>query len=92
MDELTKRASDSANRFVELSQTIKDAEKRMAEIAVLKTHIINYSRRIFAKCFPNVSERGPSYQFLLNKCSVSKRKMTLFFLFAFHKYSFLADR
>ena len=27
-----------------------------------------------------------------NKCSVSKRKMTLFFLFACHKYSFLADR
>ena len=33
MDELTKRASDSATRFAELSQTIKDAEKRMAEIA-----------------------------------------------------------
>ncbi len=44
MDELTKRASDSATRFAELSQTIKDAEKRMAEIAVLKTHIINYSK------------------------------------------------
>lgn len=42
MDEFTKRASDSATRFAELSQTIKDAEKRMAEIAVLKTHIINY--------------------------------------------------
>lgn len=44
MDELTKRASDSTTRFAELSQTIKDAEKRMAEIAVLKTHIINYSK------------------------------------------------
>ena len=33
MDELIKRASDSATRFAELSQTIKDAEKRMAEIA-----------------------------------------------------------
>lgn len=44
MDELTKRATDSATRFAELSQTIKDAEKRMAEIAVLKTHIINYSK------------------------------------------------
>ena len=44
MNELTKRASDSATRFAELSQTIKDAEKRMAEIAVLKTHIINYSK------------------------------------------------
>lgn len=44
MDELTRRASDSATRFAELSQTIKDAEKRIAEIAVLKTHIINYSK------------------------------------------------
>ena len=44
MDELAKRASDSATQFAELSQTIKDAEKRMAEIAVLKTHIINYSK------------------------------------------------
>lgn len=44
MGELTKRATDSATQFAELSQTIKDAEKRMAEIAVLKTHIINYSK------------------------------------------------
>ena len=44
MDELTRRAGESSARFSELSQTIKDAEKRMAEIAVLKTHIINYSK------------------------------------------------
>jgi len=44
MDELSKRAGESSEKFSELSQTIKDAEKRMAEIAVLKTHIINYSK------------------------------------------------
>jgi len=44
MDELTRRAGESSARFAELSQTIKDAEKKMAEIAVLKTHIINYSK------------------------------------------------
>ena len=44
MDELAKRAGESSAKFTELSQTIKDAEKRMAEIAVLKTHIVNYSK------------------------------------------------
>lgn len=44
MEELSKAASDTSSRFAELSQTIKAAEKRLAEIAVLKTHIINYSK------------------------------------------------
>ena len=44
MGDLSKRAAESSAKFAELSQIIKDAEKRMAEIAVLKTHIINYSK------------------------------------------------
>ena len=43
-DELKIRASESSKRFGELSKEIKDSEKRLAEIAVLKTHIINYSK------------------------------------------------
>ena len=39
--EKTKAATD---RYYELSQQIKEIEKRMAEIAVLKKHIINYSK------------------------------------------------
>ena len=48
--ELEKKAADATARFNELSGKIKSAEKRMAEIAALKTHIINYSktREIYA--------------------------------------------
>lgn len=41
---LADRASGATQRFNELSQTIKDAEKRLGEIAVLRTHIINYAK------------------------------------------------
>lgn len=41
---LEEKANSSAARFEELSSTIKTAEKRLAEIAVLRTHIINYSK------------------------------------------------
>ncbi len=43
-DKLSQRASDAAERFDHLSDTIRAAEKRMAEIAVLETHITNYSK------------------------------------------------
>lgn len=43
-DELKKKSSDATARFNDLSEQIKSAEKRMAEIAALKTHIINYSK------------------------------------------------
>lgn len=43
-DVLTEKASVHTARFNELSQNIKDAEKRLSEIAVLKTHIINYAK------------------------------------------------
>lgn len=43
-EELAKRASDASDRFSDLSAQIKSAEARMAEIQVLRTHIINYSK------------------------------------------------
>ena len=43
-DELKKKSADASTRFNELSEQIKAAEKRMSEIAVLKTHIVNYSK------------------------------------------------
>lgn len=43
-DELAALTERLTNRFGELSDSIKSAEKRMAEIQVLRTHIINYSK------------------------------------------------
>lgn len=62
LDTLQERASSSSERFAKISQTIKDAEKRMTEIAVLKTHISNYSktREIYIK----YRESGYSKKFL----------------------------
>ncbi|MDD3336332.1 MAG: relaxase/mobilization nuclease domain-containing protein [Eubacteriales bacterium] len=42
--ELTQKVEDDSSRYNHLSTTIRGAEKRMAEIAALKTHIINYSK------------------------------------------------
>ena len=42
--ELSKRASSASARFSELSDKIKAAEKRMAEIAVMQKQIINYAK------------------------------------------------
>lgn len=41
---LLEKAAEASARFHALSAQIKAAEKRMAEIAVLRTHIINYSK------------------------------------------------
>lgn len=62
IETLRERASSSSERFSKISQTIKDAEKRMAEIAVLKTHIANYSktREVYVK----YRESGYSKKFL----------------------------
>lgn len=43
-EELAAKTAAASERFNELSGRIKTAEKRMAEIAVLKTHIINYAK------------------------------------------------
>ena len=41
---LSEKAAEVSARYYALSAQIKAAEKRMAEIAVLRTHIINYSK------------------------------------------------
>ena len=41
---LSEKTEAATARRSELSEKIKAAEKRMAEIAVLRTHIVNYAR------------------------------------------------
>ena len=43
-DELTARAAQAGDRFDAVSRRIKQLEGRMADVAQLKTHIINYSK------------------------------------------------
>ena len=43
-EDLKQKTASASARYNELSDKIKSAEKRMAEIAKLKTHIINYAR------------------------------------------------
>ena len=43
-EELAVKTAAASERFNELSGRIKTAEKRMAEIDVLRTHIINYAK------------------------------------------------
>ena len=42
--DLSDKAAAASEKYNELSGKIKDAEERMAEIAVLKKHIINYAK------------------------------------------------
>ena len=43
-DELNKRTAAATEKYHQLGDSIKAAETRMAEIAVLKTHIVNYAK------------------------------------------------
>ena len=43
-DELRERAAAATERYHAMGDSIKAAEARMAEIAVMKTHIINYAK------------------------------------------------
>ena len=44
MDEMEEQVHATTMRYHELGDSIKAAEARMAEIAVMKTHIINYAK------------------------------------------------
>ena len=50
-DKLTEKASEASTKFGDISKRQKELEARLAEIAALKKHIINYSktREIYAE-------------------------------------------
>ena len=60
--ELAEKADDSSERFRKLSAQIKDAETRMAEISVLRSHIINYAKT--REVYADYRKAGYSKKFL----------------------------
>ena len=67
-DALKKKAEEATTRHNTLSAQIKAAEARMAEIAVLRTHIINYSKT--REVYVEYRKSGCSKKFLAQHESV----------------------
>ncbi len=61
-DDLKERADAAVARYHELGDSIKAAETRMAEIAVLRTHIINYAKT--RNVYADYRKSGYSKKFL----------------------------
>ena len=61
-EELSKKVEASKEQFNILSAQIKDAEKRMTEISVMKTQLINYSKT--RQVYADYREAGYSKKFL----------------------------
>lgn len=60
--DLAEKADGSSERFRILSAQIKDAETRMAEISLLRTHIINYAKT--REVYADYRKAGYSKKFL----------------------------
>ena len=61
-DVLAKKTASATARFNDLSSEIKAAEQRMAELSVMRTHIINYAKT--RKTYVAYRKAGYSKQFL----------------------------
>lgn len=76
---LAEKTADATAHYNALSDQIKAAEKRMAEIAVLKTHIINYSKT--RDVYVAYRKAGYSKNFWrsmrLTFCSIRRRRKPL---------------
>lgn len=58
---LTEEAENASKRFSDLTSKIKNAEKRMEEIQILKNHIFNYSKT--KDVYVNYRKQGYSKKF-----------------------------
>ena len=63
-DELNERTAAATERYHQLGNSIKSAETRMAEIAVLRTHIVNYAKT--RPVYDDYRKAGYSKKFLEN--------------------------
>lgn len=63
-DELNERTAAATERYHQLGDSIKSAETRMAEIAVLRTHIVNYAKT--RPVYDDYRKAGYSKKFLEN--------------------------
>lgn len=66
-DELKERADAALSHYHELGDSIKTSEKRLAEIAVLKAHIINYAKT--RPVYDAYRKAGYSKKFLEEHCT-----------------------
>ncbi len=73
MDEMEEQVRAATMRYHELGDSIKAAEARMAEIAVMKTHIINYAKT--RSIYETYRKAGYSKRFLeANRESIALHK------------------
>ena len=73
MDEMEEQVRAATMRYHELGDSIKAAEARMAEIAVMKTHIINYAKT--RSIYESYRKAGYSKRFLeANRESIALHK------------------
>ena len=73
MDEMEEQVRAAMMRYHELGDSIKAAEARMAEIAVMKTHIINYAKT--RSIYESYRKAGYSKRFLeANRESIALHK------------------
>ena len=67
IEEMQERVDAATARYHELGDSIKAAETRMTEIAVLRTHIVNYTKT--RPVYDAYRKAGYSKRFLENHCA-----------------------